>query len=50
MMDANAHAATTAFKIRQAFKMVCDGVIVVMSRVRDIFAIDIAIINKIWPA
>lgn len=48
MIDANAHATTTACKIRQAFKILCDGLIVVMSRVRDIFAKDMAMMTKIW--
>lgn len=49
MMDANAHATTRAFEIRQAFKIVCEGVMVVMSNVRDIFAVEITMISKIWP-
>lgn len=49
MIDAQPHATTTAFKTRQATKMVCDGVIVVMSSVIEIFANEIATISKIWP-
>lgn len=49
MMDANAHPTATACNIQQTYKMVCNGLIVVMSRVRDVFANDIVMISKIWP-